>query len=85
MHSLATGRPQRYSSKKMLNADQLRRIEENRRYLAERSPESNRRVAAWLRELRPSLSDPQARVADRMAADLEAYASEVQVSRSVPD
>jgi hypothetical protein len=65
-----------------LSDDQFKRAEDNRRWLSGRSPDSNRRVAAWLREMIPGLDDRRARVARRMADDFEALATEAEASRS---
>jgi hypothetical protein len=65
-----------------LSDEQLKRVEDNRRGLKERSPDANRRIAAWLREIAPKLDDRKAPVAGRMAGDFEALAREVEPSRS---
>lgn len=71
-----------YASDVALTEDQLTRGDEIRKSLAERSPEENLRVAAWLRSLIPDLEETRARAAERIASDFEAQARNPQMSRS---
>ena len=57
-----------------LSHEQLKDLEDNRRWLTQRAPQSNQRVASWLRELIPELDERRAAVAERMADDFEALA-----------
>jgi hypothetical protein len=65
-----------------LSDEQLKRMEDSRQWLEERPPDSNRHVAAWLREMASDLDGCRGRVAERMAGDFEALASESEASRS---
>jgi hypothetical protein len=65
-----------------LSDELLKRVEDSRRGLNRRSPDSNRRLAAWLREVAPELDDRKAQVAERMAGDFEALARKAEPSRS---
>jgi hypothetical protein len=62
--------------------EQMKRADDNRRWLKERPPDSNRGVAAWLRELVPGLDKRHRRVAERMAGDFETLARNTEASRS---
>jgi hypothetical protein len=64
----------RYASVVALTDQQIKRAEENQRWLEARRPDAHRDVAAWLRSLVPELDGRQASVAERMAADFDVLA-----------
>jgi hypothetical protein len=65
-----------------LSDEQLKALEDSRRWLKQRAPQSNQRVASWLRELVPELDERRAAVAGRMAGDFEALAHQAEASPS---
>jgi phosphohistidine phosphatase SixA len=65
-----------------LSHNQLQDLQDSHRWLTQRSPQANQRVASWLRSLAPELDERRAAVAERMAGDFEALAHQAKASPS---